>query len=242
MQDCQCQLLLGDSICSCQQAWQQAGERLAVFINANENTLTGVFHGMFVGPNSRCARLWYIVIQTQAGNTRQCIAMYCKGDDCKGDDALGECPINGVFATPNLPFDAALGSSLCHTSVTVALQFLISIQRHWCGTARSRSFGLWHIDFHVAFLWRWHCTMIAWPFTCTAIRFFLLDHITCTTMRHGMEISPQSNAINWRHMIGSGLRACFLRKRNAACWLRAMSTFPRRWILQRNAVGFGNKL
>jgi hypothetical protein len=48
--DCPGMILLED-IWMLLQTWRHSGERLVVFINANENMTNGPFHEMFTGPD-----------------------------------------------------------------------------------------------------------------------------------------------------------------------------------------------
>jgi hypothetical protein len=95
--ECPRKILL-DDIESCLQEWRQAGERLVVFINANENTTYGPFHQMFASPD---LQMWEVISHRHPDPRWQHTATYQKGD------SLGKWPIDGVYATPDLPFDAA---------------------------------------------------------------------------------------------------------------------------------------
>ena len=69
-----------------------------VFIDANENTTNGPFHNMFVSPDIGMREA---VVHRHPDPRWQHTATYHKGD------SLGKFPIDGVYATPDLPFDAA---------------------------------------------------------------------------------------------------------------------------------------
>jgi hypothetical protein len=94
---CPRQLLL-DNIRTCLHVWRQAGERLVVFIDANKNTTNGTFHNMFVSPDSGMREA---VVHRHPDPRWPHTATYHK---C---DSLGKFPIDGGYATPDLPFDAA---------------------------------------------------------------------------------------------------------------------------------------
>jgi hypothetical protein len=97
MMECPRRILL-DDIQSQLQAWRQAGERLVVFIDANENTTNGPFHQMFGSP---ALQMREVVSHRHPDPRWRHTATYHKGD------SLGKWPIDGVYATPDLPFDAA---------------------------------------------------------------------------------------------------------------------------------------
>jgi hypothetical protein len=69
-----------------------------VFIDANENTTNGPFHNMFVSPDLGMREA---VVHRHPDPRWKNTATYRKGD------SLGKWPIDGVYATPDLPFDAA---------------------------------------------------------------------------------------------------------------------------------------
>jgi len=91
-------MILLEDIRSCLQAWRQAGERLVVFIDANENATKGPFHQMFT---SLDLQMREVVSHRHPDPRWQHTATYHKGD------SLGKWPIDGVYATTDLPFDAA---------------------------------------------------------------------------------------------------------------------------------------
>jgi hypothetical protein len=97
MMECPRRILL-DDIQSQLQAWRQAGERLVVFIDANENTTKGPFHQMFGSP---ALQMREVVSHRHPDPRWRHTATYHKGN------SLGKWPIDGVYATPDLPFDAA---------------------------------------------------------------------------------------------------------------------------------------
>jgi hypothetical protein len=80
------------------QTWRQAGERLVVFIDANENMTKGPFHDMFTCPDLQMREA---VSHRHPDPRWQHTASYQKGD------TLGKWPIDGVYVTPNLPIDAS---------------------------------------------------------------------------------------------------------------------------------------
>jgi hypothetical protein len=95
--ECPLQLLLED-IWADLQAWRAAGERLIVFVDANENTTNGPFHSMFTCPD---LQLREAVMHRHPDTRWHNTTTYSKGD------ALGRWPIDGVCVIPDLPFDAA---------------------------------------------------------------------------------------------------------------------------------------
>jgi hypothetical protein len=95
--DCPRTILLED-IWMLLQTWQHSGERLVVFINANENMTNGPFHEMFMDPD---LHIWEAVTHQHPDPRWQHAASYQKGD------ILGKWLIDGVYVPPNLPIDAS---------------------------------------------------------------------------------------------------------------------------------------
>jgi hypothetical protein len=106
---CPRQILL-DNICTCLHQWRQAGEQLVVFIDANENTTNGPFHNMFVSPDLGMREA---VVHRHPDPRWQHTATYHKGD------SLGKFAIDGMYATPDRPFN-----------VTSWLQFMPHLGNH----------------------------------------------------------------------------------------------------------------
>jgi hypothetical protein len=78
--------------------WRHSGERLVIFIDANENMTNGSFHEMFMGPNLHMRKA---VTHRHPDPWWQHTASYQKGD------ILGKWPIDGVYVTPSLPIEAS---------------------------------------------------------------------------------------------------------------------------------------
>lgn len=95
---CPRELLLEDIRTDLLQAWRAAGEQLIVFVDANENVINGPFHDMFVSP---ALQLREAVMHRHPDPRWQHTATYSKGD------SRGKWPIDGVYVTPDLSFDAA---------------------------------------------------------------------------------------------------------------------------------------
>ena len=95
--DCPRTILLED-IRSSLQSWRQAGERLVVFIDANENMTKGPFHDMFTGPE---LHMQEAVAHRHPDPRWQHTASYQKGD------SVGKWPVDGVYVTPDLPIKAS---------------------------------------------------------------------------------------------------------------------------------------
>jgi hypothetical protein len=94
---CPRQLLLED-LRSLLLTWRQAGERLVVFLDANENMLNGPFQSMLASPDLQMREATY----HKHPNPRwPQTATYYKGT------SIGKFPIDGVWVTPDLPVDAA---------------------------------------------------------------------------------------------------------------------------------------
>jgi hypothetical protein len=96
IQDCPRSILMAD-ICALLHTWRQDGERLVAFIDANENMTDGPFHEMFTSPELQMREA---VSHRHPDPRWKHTASYRKGD------TLGKWPIDGVYATPDLPFDA----------------------------------------------------------------------------------------------------------------------------------------
>ena len=97
MTDCPRSILLAD-IQHLLSQWRQDGDRVIAFIDANENMLGGPFHAMFTAPELQMRE----VVSSQHPDPRWLnTASYSRGQ------FLGKWPIDGVYATPDLPFDAA---------------------------------------------------------------------------------------------------------------------------------------
>jgi hypothetical protein len=78
--------------------WRQNGERLLVFIDANEDSTNGPFHALFTGPDLHMRE----AISHRHPDPRwPHTATYAKGD------SLGKWPIDGAYVTPDIPVDAA---------------------------------------------------------------------------------------------------------------------------------------
>lgn len=78
--------------------WRQEGERIIVFIDSNENMLTGAFHTLFTSPEIGMRE----VVLTRHKDPRWAkTATFYKGQ------SMGKWPIDGAYATPDLPVDAA---------------------------------------------------------------------------------------------------------------------------------------
>lgn len=97
MTDCPRLTLLAD-IQQLLSQWRQDGDRVIAFIDANENMLGGPFHAMFTAPELQMRK----VVSSRHPDPRWLnTASYSRGQ------FLGKWPIDGVYATPDLPFDAA---------------------------------------------------------------------------------------------------------------------------------------
>jgi hypothetical protein len=106
---CPRQLLL-DDLRSALLAWRQAGERLIVFMDANENMLRGPFSDMLSSPD---LQMHEATFHRHPDPRWLSTATYQKGN------SLGKCPIDGVWVTPDLPLDA-----------TTWMQFLPHLSDH----------------------------------------------------------------------------------------------------------------
>ena len=96
IQDCPRSILMAD-IRALVHTWQQDGKRLVAFIDANENMTDGPFHEMFTSPELQMREA---VSHRHPDPRWKHTASYRKGD------TLGKWPIDGVYATLDLPFDA----------------------------------------------------------------------------------------------------------------------------------------
>jgi hypothetical protein len=96
MRDCPRSILLAD-IWAQLHMWRQEGERLVVFIDANENMTDGPFHEMLTSPE---LQMHEAVSHRHPDPRWKYTASYCKGS------TLGKWPIDGVYATPDLHFSA----------------------------------------------------------------------------------------------------------------------------------------
>jgi hypothetical protein len=97
MTDCPRSILLAD-IQQLLSQWRQDGDRVIAFIDVNENMLRGPFHAMFMAPELQMRE----VVSSRHPDPRWLnTASYSRGQ------FLGKWPIDGVYAMPDLPFDAA---------------------------------------------------------------------------------------------------------------------------------------
>jgi hypothetical protein len=78
--------------------WRQAGERLIVFLDANENMLHGPFHDMLSSPDLQMREAAF---HHHPDSCWHNTATFQKGL------ALGKWPIDRVWVTPDLPIEAA---------------------------------------------------------------------------------------------------------------------------------------
>jgi hypothetical protein len=78
--------------------WRQNGERIVVFIDANENVLEGAFHSMFTDPDLGMREA---VVHRHPDPRWKRTGTYRKGD------SIGSYPIDAVYVTPDLPAEAS---------------------------------------------------------------------------------------------------------------------------------------
>jgi hypothetical protein len=78
--------------------WQQSGERLIVFLDANEDMTSGGFHDMLTGNGLHMREA---VLHGHPDPRWRTTATF------KSGDRIGRHPIDGCFVTPNLPTEAA---------------------------------------------------------------------------------------------------------------------------------------
>jgi len=217
---CPRQLLMED-IRACLLLWRQAGERLVVFIDANENMTNGPFHHMFVHPELGMREA---VVHRHPDPRWPNTATYHKGD------ALGKCPIDGVYATPDLPFDAASW-----------LQFMPHLGDHRFAVLDINSEALVGdslLKIVRPAARRLSCNIPAAVAKWIDIGFF---HSFITYIPQGMGNLLLPSGSNWSDWIGSGRKGCYVQRRSAGNWQWEMWTSPRKWIRLRSNGGFGNR-
>jgi hypothetical protein len=78
--------------------WRQSGERLIVFLDANEDTTSGGFHDMLTGNGLHMREA---VLHRHPDPRWRTTATF------KSGDRIGRYPIDGCFVTPDLPTAAA---------------------------------------------------------------------------------------------------------------------------------------
>jgi hypothetical protein len=79
-------------------SWRSAGDRLVVFLDANEDMTKGPYYNMLTGEGLNLQ---------EAVTTRHPDPRWCTTATFKSGDRIGRFPIDGCFITPDLPTEAA---------------------------------------------------------------------------------------------------------------------------------------
>ena len=101
---CPCDILLHDLKLALL-SWQQAGEHLVVFIDANENMTAGTFHHMLTGEGL------YLQEAVTSHHPDPC---WSTTATFQSGDHLGHFLIDGCFVTPDLPPDTTTWFTASH--------------------------------------------------------------------------------------------------------------------------------